>query len=340
MDQEDVDIKVDSVSKQYRSGWFRKGVHALRDVSMNVRRGEVFALLGPNGAGKTTLIKVLLGIVRSNGGQAEILGMPAGDRRSRVKIGYLPEHLRVPRHHTVRTALSLYGQLGGLTPTEIRGRSDELISKVGLNGRDRESVKRFSKGMLQRLGLAQALLNDPQLVIMDEPTDGLDPVGRAQVRAIMQELRDQGKTVFLNSHLLQEVELVCDRVAILQKGKLRYVGSVQNLQPDGKGTVEMRLSGDLDTIKRILESPNIEESNQSETVKATINVDSVDESDALVDRLRSEGISIRALKWQGTTLEDAFLQMIGDDSGGDNKSPNPDLPGQNVAIDATVMENS
>lgn len=326
MDHESADIRVDSVSKKYRGGFRRKGVQALDDVSMTVRRGEIFALLGPNGAGKTTLIKVLLGIIRSNAGTAELLRLPAGDRRSRVNIGYLPEHLRMPRHHTVRTALSFYGQLSGMAPATIRKRRDALIAKVGLAGRDRESVKRFSKGMLQRLGLAQALLHQPQLLIMDEPTDGLDPVGRSQVRAILQELRDEGRTVFLNSHLLQEVELICDRVAIMNRGKLKFIGSIDELQPQGAGIVELRLSGERSAIERNLKDARLEVDSRQENVFTTsVPVDSVAASDALVDQLRAAGIGIRELKWQGATLEDAFLQLIGGDTSR-YTNPNADSP--------------
>ncbi len=204
----------------------------MQDVSLDVGRGEIFGLLGPNGAGKTTLIKVLLGLVRGSSGAATLLGFPAGDRRGRRTVGYLPEQLRIARHHTARTALQFYGQLHGLDATTIRKRSSKLIDLVGLQGRDVESVKRFSKGMLQRLGLAQAMLHEPELLFLDEPTDGLDPIGRSQVRSVLQQLRDQGRTVFVNSHLLQEVELICDRVSVLDRGRVRYVGTIRDLTPN------------------------------------------------------------------------------------------------------------
>lgn len=330
MDQEAVDIHVDSVSKTYRGGFMKKGVQALNNVSMNIRKGEIFALLGPNGAGKTTLIKVLLGIIRSTGGTATLLGLPAGDRRSRVNIGYLPEHLRVPNHHTVRSALNFYGKLSGLDTATIRKRQDALIEKVGLATRDRESVKRFSKGMLQRLGLAQALIHEPQLLVMDEPTDGLDPVGRSQVRAILQELRDQGRTVFVNSHLLQEVELICDRVAIMNRGELKFVGAIEELQPTGAGTVELRLQGDQAEIKRLLPNGTLnDEKSQNDISAVSVAVESLVESDQVVDRLRSGGIGIRELKWRGATLEDAFLELVGDTSHDH---------GTNQAVAATAVE--
>ena len=172
--------------------------------------------------------KLLLGIVRKTRGEAHLLGRPAGDRRGRRAIGYLPENLRIPRHHTAFTALGLYGQLSGLSTAEIRKRRGPLLKLVDLKDRASDSVKKYSKGMVQRLGLAIALLHDPQLLFMDEPTDGLDPTGRAKVRQVLQRLKGEGKTIFLNSHLLQEVEMVCDRVAILDRGVLRGIGATIN----------------------------------------------------------------------------------------------------------------
>ncbi|MCM2373485.1 ABC transporter ATP-binding protein [Aporhodopirellula aestuarii] len=224
-------ISVDALEKTYRGGsFFRRGdVHALRGVSLHAERGQVFGLLGPNGAGKTTLIKILLGVIRSTGGRASLFGLPAGSTEARSRVGYLPESLRVDRHHTARSALRFYGKLSRLDSQTITRRSDELLAVVGLEGRDRESVKRFSKGMLQRLGLAQALMHDPDLLILDEPTDGLDPVGRTEVRRVIERLRDAGKTIFLNSHILHEVELVCSHLAIMAGGNVLATGPIAEM---------------------------------------------------------------------------------------------------------------
>lgn len=224
-------IQVDSLEKTYRGGRvLRRGdVVALRGVTLSVGAGQVFGLLGPNGAGKTTLIKILLGVIRSTGGSASLFGLPAGSSAARSRVGYLPESLRVDRHHTARSALKFYGRLSGLDAATIRSRSDELLRVVGLDGRDRESVRQFSKGMLQRLGLAQALMHDPDLLILDEPTDGLDPVGRSEVRRVIERLRDEGKTIFLNSHILHEVELVCSHLAIMAKGFVLASGPINEL---------------------------------------------------------------------------------------------------------------
>ncbi|MGI9515927.1 MAG: ABC transporter ATP-binding protein, partial [Pirellulaceae bacterium] len=204
-------IEVRELSKTYTSGLiFRKKFPALHRVSFDVGRGEVFGLLGPNGAGKTTFLKILLGIISKSGGDASLLGFAAGNRRGRRNVGFLPEQLRFPRHLTGYTALEYYGNLHNKTSANVRDKRDELLDFVGLAGRGKDRVTKYSKGMLQRLGLAQALLNEPQLLVMDEPTDGLDPGARAEMRTLMQELRNRGVTIFLNSHLLQEVELVCD----------------------------------------------------------------------------------------------------------------------------------
>ncbi|MFM7072705.1 MAG: ABC transporter ATP-binding protein, partial [Planctomycetota bacterium] len=220
-------IEVDGLRKTYREGWIRRrSLEVLKGLSFTVGPGEIFGLLGPNGAGKTTFIKILLGIVRASGGTATLLGHAAGSRRGRRQVGYLPENLRIARHHTGHSALDYYGWLSGLPLRVVRSRASELLPLVGLAQRASDPVSKYSKGMLQRLGLAQALLHDPQLVILDEPTDGLDPVGRSHVRNVLQQLKQRGKTVFVNSHILQEVELICDRVAILDKGLLRYVGPV------------------------------------------------------------------------------------------------------------------
>jgi ABC-2 type transport system ATP-binding protein len=233
-------IAVDRLEKTYRGGSFlRRGdIHALRGVSLHAEAGQVFGLLGPNGAGKTTLIKILLGVIRSTGGSASLFGLPAGCTAARARVGYLPESLRVDRHHTARSALRFYGKLSRLDSPTIARRSDELLQIVGLAGRDRESVKRFSKGMLQRLGLAQALMHDPDLLILDEPTDGLDPVGRSEVRRVLERLRDAGKTIFLNSHILHEVELVCTHLAIMAGGHVLAAGPIADLGGPASGSAE------------------------------------------------------------------------------------------------------
>lgn len=310
-------IKVQGLRKVYKTGLFRTNkFQSLAGVQLEVNRGEVFGLLGPNGAGKTTLIKILLGIIRPTGGQANVLGEAAGSKEARKQIGYLPENLNFASHQTATRVMQFYGRLSRMDEGRIRKRSGELIELVGLKGRDRELVTRYSKGMRQRLGLAQAMLHDPDLLILDEPTDGLDPVGRSQIRQLITLLRDQGKTVFLNSHILQEVELVCDRVAILVAGQLRGVGRPRDLSDQFHGqlgesvTLELggtgnglsdiagRLEGKLDCL------PN-------ERWVMVVPVRSQADVDSLIDAVRAQSASIIRLERKRPSLEEVFLSMVG-----------------------------
>lgn len=315
-------IAVDGLTKTYRSGLIGGApIAALRGVSLNTERGEIFGLLGPNGAGKTTLIKILLGVIRGSGGSASVLGFPAGSIAARRRIGYLPESLRIDRHHTARSALHFYGQMSGLSGETIRRRGAELLHLVGLEGRDRESVRRFSKGMYQRLGLAQALLHDPDLLILDEPTDGLDPVGRNEVRKLLMTLKSRGKTIFLNSHILQEVELICDRVAVMAAGQVRGIGTVEQLTRQlGDRQVRFDLAGEADPerVRRCL-SDSRDASPPSAHIdalpdgvmRATVVCQDQPQIDRMVDRLRGEGISILAMTTPRRSLEDVFLTLVG-----------------------------
>ena len=194
-------------------------ITALKGVSLTVERGEIFGLLGQNGAGKTTLIKILLGIIRKTEGEAALLDRPAGTASVRRRVGYLPEDHRFPDYHTGASLLDFYGALLDVPARVRRKRIPAILELVGLKGRMHYKIRTYSKGMKQRLGVAQALLHDPDVIFLDEPTDGVDPVGRREIRDLMQTLKAEGKTIFLNSHLLGEVELICDRVAILQQGR-------------------------------------------------------------------------------------------------------------------------
>jgi ABC-2 type transport system ATP-binding protein len=309
-------IDVRHIHKTYREGWIAKKVfEALRGVDLTVQRGEVFGLLGPNGAGKTTLIKILLGIVRCTGGEAFLLGAPAGSRVAREKIGYLPENLSFPAHHTATRALQLYGRLSRVPEDVIRKKSGELLEIVGLAGRERELVRKYSKGMRQRLGLAQAMLHEPELLILDEPTDGLDPVGRSEIRRLITSLREQGKTVFLNSHILQEVELVCDRVAILAGGTLRGVGTPNELTTQFHGALTARLrmdlAGDATAVQQLRSDRECEllPLPDSKWQFATA-FESQAEIDQLIDRIRHLKISVLKLERTRPTLEEVFLSAV------------------------------
>lgn len=313
-------IEATDLHKTYSSGvLFGERFEALKGVTLEVRRGEVFGLLGPNGAGKTTFVKILLGIISKSSGSANLMGHPAGSIAGRSHVGYLPEHLRISSHLTALTALELYGNLSNVPVETIRSKQDGLLRLVGLKGREKESVKNFSKGMLQRLGLAQALLHDPKLLMLDEPTDGLDPRARAEMRAIIRRLRELGVTIFLNSHLLQEVELICDSVAILDRGVLRFCGDVSNIGDavagtDGAIIADLELSGDLRDLITIAQGTTFEvTSDTSESHKVCrFEFANQEKIDQFIDRLRGRNISLVRLEPQMLNLEDVFLELIED----------------------------
>lgn len=225
-------VETYELSKSYRTGfWLTQKVPSLKSCTLQVYQGETFGLLGPNGAGKTTLFKTLLGIIRATSGRALVLGKPMGDRTAKQRIGYLPENPYFYDFLTGWEILNFTGGLFGLPQSVLKQRIPELLDLVGLaqSAAKRKQLRQYSKGMLQRVGLAQALINDPDLVFLDEPMSGLDPLGRFQIREIIQSLKQQGKTIFFNSHILADVEMICDRVAILGQGEILCLGSLQEL---------------------------------------------------------------------------------------------------------------
>ena len=212
---------------------YRGNTHALREVSLKVGAGEIFGLLGPNGAGKSTLVKVLLTVVKPSVARGEMLGRPIGDKKTLARVGYLPEQHRLAPYLTARQAVEFVAALSGVDRATRKKRAAELLERVGLSKWMDRRVNVFSKGMRQRAGLAAALVNDPQIIFLDEPTDGVDPVGRVEIRDLLIQMRREGRTVFLNSHLLGEAEQVCDRVAILVQGRVVKQGSMADLQKEG-----------------------------------------------------------------------------------------------------------
>src|ERR1700682_2734693 len=214
---------------------------ALHGLDLTVQPGEVFGFLGPNGAGKTTTIKILLGLVRPSSGEARLLGMPAGDAEARRRIGYLPENFRFHDWLTGAALLEFHARLAGLSPVVRRSRIPAVLDQVGLGGRGNDRIRGYSKGMTQRIGLAQAIIHEPDLVLLDAPTSALDPVGRREVRDLIRSLRETGMAVFLNSHLLSEVEMVCDRVAIVDRGRIVRSGKLTDLIG---GVPELRVTVD------------------------------------------------------------------------------------------------
>jgi len=237
-------LKTEGLSKVFVTGFARRKVAALQDLSMKVEKGEVFGFLGPNGAGKTTTIKILMGLIYPTSGKAWIMDRELGDVRVKRSVGFLPEQPYFYDYLTAREFMDFYGRLFGLGKAERNERSARLLEHVGLSHAGDLQLRKFSKGMLQRIGIAQALINDPELVILDEPMSGLDPIGRKEVRDIMLGLKERGKTIFFSTHILPDVEVICDRVGILVKGRLRATGTVGELMSQMKtSSMEMTVEG-------------------------------------------------------------------------------------------------
>ena len=288
------------------------GRAAVKGLTLQVEQGEVFGFLGPNGAGKTTAIKMLLGLVKPTSGTAALLGAPIGERRVRARIGFLPEHFRFQEWLTAREFLQLHGELYAMEANDLDSRADELIERVGLiDFRDRP-LRTFSKGMLQRIGLAQALLNRPALVFLDEPTSGLDPVGRRLVRDIIRELRIQGTSVFLNSHLLSEIEVTCDRVAFIRFGEVIRVLEMASLDQN-LSRVSIRAAGLTAEVLTGLAQWGKDIRSDGEQLTLTVR----EETDLpKINRyLVSQGVEVFALKPNRVSLEDIFIETVGEDGG-------------------------
>ena len=301
-------VSVGDLHKSFRAGWRRSPIRALNGVTVSVGRGEVFGLLGPNGAGKTTLIKVLLGITRADAGVAEILGRPAGDVPTRARVGYLPEGHRYPLHLTGEGVVRWFARLSGVPGAEIGPRCAALLERVGLTRWAGVRLRKYSKGMVQRLGLAVALVHRPDLLFLDEPTDGVDPVGRAEIRKILLEEKERGTAIFINSHLLSEIERTCDRVAIVSQGRILRSGTVAELTESGlayrvdAGAVPAPV---LERIRALAAS--VEATNGS----LHLRVGSLEALNACLDSLRGSGNLIRQVTPEKTTLEESFIQILG-----------------------------
>lgn len=300
-------IQTDSLTKTYRSLLSRREVQAVRSISLTVDRGTTFGLLGPNGAGKTTFVKMLLSAVHPSSGAARLFGLDSHAPEARRPVGYLPENHRFPTYFTAAGMLDFYGALSGLSSSDRKRRIPELLDLTGLSQWSAMRLGKFSKGMLQRIGLAQALLHSPSLLILDEPTDGVDPVGRRQVREILHSLEQRGVTIFLNSHLLAEVELFCRDVAIIHKGQLALIGKVKELTA-GKG---YRLTVPLDLPENLRDAL---------TAKATATATrdglldfqfpSRTAANAALDLLRTGQSEVEALTPTTSTLEEVFIRTI------------------------------
>jgi ABC-2 type transport system ATP-binding protein len=302
------DIVTDNLSKSYASGWpGRPPFVALDGLSLTVGRGEIFGFLGPNGAGKTTTLKILMGLVRATSGTAQLLGKPAGDVATRRRIGFLPESPYFYDYLTAEEFLGFYGRLAGLNHAALTLRVTELLELVGLVEARTRQLRKFSKGMLQRIGLAQALIHDPELIVLDEPMTGLDPIGRKQVRDLILSLRDCGKTVFFSTHILHDVEMICDRVGIVMKGRLVASGRVDELvRQDHTRSVEVvcqQLKVEGNAFIHSLATRVLQQGQHCLIVLPT-----PDAVDALVGEIRRQGGRLLSVTPHKASLEDLFFQ--------------------------------
>lgn len=230
----DYAIETEKLTKVYQNS----KVKAVDEQDLRVPSGEVFGYLGPNGAGKTTTIYMLLGILKPTSGDGKILGKPLGSREAKERIGFLPESATMHLHHSGYSLLHYYGSLLNMDPGKLKGRAEHVLEIAGLSKAMHQNIETYSKGMMQRLGIAQAILNDPDLLILDEPTANLDPIGRKEVKDLLMSIKEHGKTIFISSHILSDIEQLCDRIAILNEGKLVRSGTIEELIGDSKTTLE------------------------------------------------------------------------------------------------------
>ena len=295
-----------SLAKTFRRWWSRREVRALQDVSFGVEAGSIFGLLGPNGAGKTTLVKIALTISHADRGEVRLLGESVANRSILKRVGYLPENPRFPVHLNARQVLHLYGSLSGADMRLVRRNASKWMERLSLAQWHNMRVAKFSKGMNERLAFAQALVHDPDFIFLDEPTDGLDPLGRREVRAICRELAAEGKTVFINSHILAEIELICDRVALMNSGQIIEHGTIAELT-SSRGGYELVVPGG-DGVSEWLREKALTFS----AVDGHFHVQAPDRGSAnsLIDALRAKNIEIESLSVKKRTLESVFIERV------------------------------
>ena len=300
-------IEVSGLHKQYRSSFRKPKIIALDGIDFQVKEGELFGLLGPNGAGKTTTVKILLGLTHATSGSASVCGLPVRDPESRRRVGYLPEGHKIPNYLTARQAMSIFGRMSGMNSADIAKRVALLLDQVRMTQWADVRIKKFSKGMTQRLGLACAMVHAPQVLLLDEPTDGVDPVGRREIRDILRAEADRGTAVLLNSHLLSEIERTCDRVAVLRDGKVAAFGSVKDLTQKSAMYKMVASPVDDSLVASFRETgAGVERVNGHMVLSVT----DVQHLNALVDQLRSRGGVLSELTPVRETLEDVFVDLV------------------------------
>ncbi|MFZ1010191.1 MAG: ABC transporter ATP-binding protein [Candidatus Sulfotelmatobacter sp.] len=299
-------IEILGLEKTYRVGFWRKRPkRALHPLHLTVEDGEIFGFLGPNGAGKTTTLKLMMGLVFPSSGSARILGHEWTDPQVKAQIGFLPEQPYFYDHLTAHELLEYYGQLSGVPAKDRKRRVEEVLQRVGLRDIRGVQLRKFSKGMLQRVGIGQAILHDPKLVFFDEPMSGLDPMGRREVRDLMEQLKNEGKTVFFSTHILSDAEALCDRVAIIHRGELRGVGRVADLTSTVQGKVEVIWQGTV--IPASMKALGAECHVTGDTVRAVI---TETQQDAAIDALRRERQRLIAITPVRTSLEAYFVEKL------------------------------
>jgi len=299
-------IEILGLEKTYNVGFWRKRPRrALHPLHLQVEQGEIFGFLGPNGAGKTTTLKMLMGLVFPTGGSARILGMEIADPRMKAQIGFLPEQPYFYDYLTARELLEYYAGLSGVPAKERTPKSLEMLERVGLRDAANVQLRKFSKGMLQRAGIAQAILHEPKVVFFDEPMSGLDPMGRREVRDLMDQLRQEGKTVFFSTHILSDAEALCDRVAIIHQGELRGVGAVADLTSSVQNNVEVIWQGT--TVPNSLRALGAECHQAGDTVRAILREAN---EDAAIEALRRERLRLISVVPVRTSLEEYFVEKL------------------------------
>jgi ABC-2 type transport system ATP-binding protein len=299
-------IEIQGLTKTYRVGFWRKREKcALRPLNLSIEEGEIFGFLGPNGAGKTTTLKMLMGLVFPTAGSARILGMDMNDPQVKAQIGFLPEQPYFYDYLTARELLEYYGRLSGVVGKDLSVRVESVLGRVGLPDVGGVQLRKFSKGMLQRVGIAQAILHEPKVVFFDEPMSGLDPMGRREVRDLMEQLKAEGKTVFFSTHILSDAEALCDRVAVIHLGELRAVGSVAELTSGVQGKIEIVWEGTV--IPASIKATGGECHVSGDTVRAVLSEES---QDLALDALRRERLHVISLVPVRTTLEQYFVEKL------------------------------
>jgi len=301
-------VSVRGIVKDFRPGFGLRRKRVLHGIDFDVHEGEIFGFVGPNGAGKTTTLKILMGLIRANAGDAEILGHRVGETAFRRHVGFLPENPYFYDYLTGREILDFYARLSGVSGADRRRRVDTLLEQVALEGAADARLRTYSKGMLQRIGIAQALVHDPQVVFLDEPMSGLDPIGRKQIRDLILQLHAEGKTVFMNTHILSDVEMVCDRVAILVKGRIRYAGRIEEFLDAKDHETAIVLAGvSPELVERFEEKYQARVRGKGEQIEFLLQDKHKTE---MLEEALGFGVEVRSVTPHRVSLESVFLSAV------------------------------